>query len=67
MIILERILPDKAVIYEQGAEKDIPLGCLGQAAEGDVLILKNGVYVKDAEATEKRRKEILALQNSLWA
>ena len=34
---------------------------------GDVLILKDGVYIPDKDKTEERRKRILALQEDLWA
>ena len=34
--------------------------------EGDVLILKDGVYIPDKDKTEARRKRILALQEDLW-
>jgi len=36
-------------------------------SEGDVLVLKNGVYIPDKDKTEARRKRILALQEDLWA
>ena len=35
--------------------------------EGDVLILKDSVYIPDKDKTEARRKRILALQEDLWA
>lgn len=39
----------------------------GKIHEGDVLTkLPNGRFAKDEKTTEKRRKEILKLQNSLW-
>lgn len=66
MIILERIFPDRAVINEDGKDRDIPVDIVKGLSEGDVIVSVNGVYVKDNEATEKRRSEIAALQNSLW-
>lgn len=66
MIILERIFPDRVVINEDGKDRDIPLDIVNGLREGDVIVLVNGVYVKDINATEKRRSEIAALQNSLW-
>lgn len=39
----------------------------GEVREGDVVFMdENGRFHTDTTATEKRRKEILALQNSLW-
>ncbi len=39
----------------------------GDISEGDVVVMdENGRYRKDADATNERRKEILALQNDLW-
>lgn len=39
----------------------------GEVREGDVVFKdENGRFHTDKAATEKRRKEILALQNSLW-
>lgn len=38
----------------------------GEISESDVLIKTNGIYVRDKDLTEKRRKEIISLQDSLW-
>ena len=51
---------------EQGEKKDIPLSETKDVHEGDVLILKDGVYIPDKDKTEARRKRILALQEDLW-
>ena len=48
-------------------KKDIPLSETKDVHEGDVLILKDGVYIPDKDKTEARRKRILALQEDLWA
>jgi len=47
-------------------KKDIPLSETKDVHEGDVLILKDGVYIPDKDKTEARRKRILALQEDLW-
>ena len=52
---------------EQGEKKDIPLSETKDVHEGDVLILKDSVYIPDKDKTEARRKRILALQEDLWA
>lgn len=66
MIILERLLPDSAVIWEDGGEISVPLSSVRGSAEGDVLIRQDGIFVTDNAATEKRRKDIIKLQDSLW-
>lgn len=48
-------------------KKDILLSETKDVHEGDVLILKGGVYIPDKDKTEARRKRILALQEDLWA
>lgn len=67
MLILERFEENIAVIengdnYIKTDRKNLP----ENASEGDVLVEKNGKYEIDKNQTEKRRKEILKLQNSLW-
>ena len=60
ILIVDRIENGYAVCEtEQGEKKDVH--------EGDVLILKDGVYIPDKDKTEARRKRILALQEDLWA
>ena len=34
--------------------------------EGDVVELIDGIYVKNKNATDERRKKIIELQNNLW-
>ncbi len=62
MLIVDRISDGTAErrfeVPEETLAKDVK--------EGDSVFLDNGVYRKDIETTEKRRKEILKLQNSLW-
>ena len=66
--IVDRIENGYAVCEtEQGDKKDIPIDKTVDISEGDVLVLKNGVYVADKYKTEERRKRILALQEDLWA
>lgn len=67
MIILERFEDDTAVLEVDGEIKKISRSKISSdVSEGDVLIEKKGIYIADKENTEKRRKEILKLQNSLW-
>ena len=68
ILIVDRIENGYAVCEtEQGEKKDIPLDKTLDISEGDVLVLKNGVYIPDKDKTEARRKMILALQEDLWA
>jgi hypothetical protein len=68
MLTIEKI-EGKIVVIEDGDssfEADISLFD-GKVREGDIVArLSNGRYKKDNAATEKRRKEIINLQNSLW-
>lgn len=67
MLIVDRIEENIAVI-ENGKERfEVPRKALAKdIKEGDVVLLENGVYRKDTSATERRRQEIINLQNSLW-
>lgn len=68
ILVVDRIENGYAVCEtEQGEKKDIPLDKTLDISEGDVLVLKNGVYIPDKDKTEARRKRILALQEDLWA
>ncbi|MDY3791797.1 MAG: DUF3006 domain-containing protein [Oscillospiraceae bacterium] len=66
MLILERLRDDMAVISGDSGEFSVPSDMVKGCREGDVIILSNDVYITDDIATEKRRKDILSLQNSLW-
>jgi|GEM_PF-104244 len=60
ILIVDRIENGYAVCEtEQGEKKDIPLSETKDVHEGDVLILKDGVYIPDKDKTEARRKRIL--------
>ena len=63
ILIVDRIENGYAVCET----KDIPLSKTKDVHEGDVLILKDSVYIPDKDKTEARRKRILALQEDLWA
>ena len=68
VLIVDRIENGYAVCEtEQEEKKDIPLSETKDVHEGDVLILKDGIYIPDNNKTEARRKRILALQEDLWA
>lgn len=67
MLIVDRISEGTAVIEDGESRFEVPAEALANdVKEGDAVSLENGVYRKDAEATEKRKQEIIKLQNSLW-
>lgn len=66
MLILDRITPDHAVIYDGDERLTVPVSKLKGCHEGDVLAEKDGFYITDSIATAKRRRDIINLQNSLW-
>lgn len=66
MLILEKVQGDMAVISGDSGEFSVSADMVKGCREGDVIILSDDVYITDDIATERRRKEILSLQNSLW-
>lgn len=66
MLILERLRSDTAVISGDNGEFSVSSDMVKGCREGDVIILSGGVYITDRIATEKRRRDIISLQNSLW-
>ena len=68
MLILERF-EDRFAIIENGDKRlEVDISSVApEVKEGDVLIMINGRYVADQEATIRRRKEIIKLQNGLWS
>lgn len=81
MLILERLRGDIAVIFDNNIsdnniydnnisdderEFTVPAEKINGCREGDVIILSGDAYITDSAATEKRRRDILSLQNSLW-
>lgn len=67
MLIVDRISEGTAVIEDGESRFEVPAKNLAEdVKEGDAVYLSDGVYRKDADATEKRKREIINLQNSLW-
>ena len=67
MLIIDRIEDGIAVIEDDDSRFEVPVSMLGSdVKEGDAVILENGVYVPDNSAAEKRRREILKMQDDLW-
>lgn len=65
--VIDRIEESIAVIeFDNGKIENITLENIkGEAKEGDVLLLKNGLYFIDTEETNKRKKEAESFLN-LW-
>lgn len=67
MLIIDRIDGNTAVIEDGDNRFEVSRSELApDVKEGDAVLLENGVYRKDTDATEKRRQEIIKLQDSLW-
>ncbi len=67
MLIIDRISEGIAVIEDGENYFEVPRKMLAEnIREGDVVVLQNGIYVKDENGTEERRKKIIELQNNLW-
>ena len=68
MLILERF-EDRFAIIENGDKRlEVDISSVApEVKEGEVLNMINGRYVADKEATIRRRKEIIKLQNGLWS
>lgn len=66
MLILERIKGSVAVISGEDSEFTVSSEMITGCREGDVIVLSGDRYITDRAATEKRRREIISLQNSLW-
>ncbi|MDE6599723.1 MAG: DUF3006 domain-containing protein [Oscillospiraceae bacterium] len=67
MLIIDRIDGNTAVIEDGDNRFEVSRSELApDIKEGDAVMLENGVYRKDTDATEKRRQEIIRLQDSLW-
>ena len=68
MLIVEKVEGNVVVVEDADKQFNIDISLVdGKIKDGDILIKAlNGRYHKDDEATEKRRSEIIALQNSLW-
>lgn len=67
MMIVDRIEGNIVVIEDNDSffRADISLFD-GKIREGDVVCEKDGRYYAEKNETEKRRKEIIRLQDSLW-
>ena len=67
MLIIDRITEGIAVIEDGENRFEVPAENLAEnIREGDVVELIDGIYVKNKNATEERRKKIIELQNNLW-
>lgn len=68
MLIIDRFESDYAICEaDNGNKVNIHISLIPKTAkEGTVLIEKSGEILIDTEQTNKRRAEIIKLQNNLW-
>ena len=67
MLIIDRISESIAVIEDGESRFEVPRKMLGSdVSEGDAVELIDGIYVKNKNETDRRKNEILKLQNELW-
>lgn len=64
MLIIDRFEGKFAIVEDTETEKMTQIGkelIEQNASESDVIVLSDGIYRVDSEATKKRRAEVLAL------
>lgn len=62
MTVIDRFEGDFAVCEQDGGMVDIPKSKISpDAREGDVIVMKDGIYVPDSAETDKRKKRAEAL------
>ncbi|AKL94602.1 hypothetical protein CACET_c11370 [Clostridium aceticum] len=67
MMILDRFEGDYGVIEIDGKMLDVKKEFIdSKVKEGDVLLLKEGIYYRDDKATKKRKKEIKDRFQHMW-
>ena len=67
MLIIDRISDGIAVIEEGENRFEVSAEMLSaDVREGDAVVLRGDIYVKDENATAERRKKIIEMQNDLW-
>lgn len=67
ILTIDRAEGDFFVCYDEHQQRvDIARDKIPGGKSGDVVIKNNGAYEIDEELTEKRRKEIISMQESLW-
>lgn len=66
MLICDRIEENFAVIYDDDKRIDVPLSQTDKSLrEGDAVVLKDGIYYPDNEATQKQREKNTELMKKL--
>lgn len=67
MLIVDRISEGTAVIENGDERLEVPAERLAEnIREGDVVVLRDDIYIKDENGTDERRKKIIEMQNDLW-
>ena len=68
MLIIDRFEGEFAIVEDTETEKMMQIEkelIEENASESDVIVLSDGIYCVDSEATKKRRAEVLALLKKL--
>ncbi|MCL2086631.1 MAG: DUF3006 domain-containing protein [Oscillospiraceae bacterium] len=67
MIIIERFENNIALLEKDGVIVKVKRNLIPKTAkEGDLLIITNGIYTVDKQATQKRREEVLERTRKLF-
>ncbi len=67
MLIVDRIEGEYAVCESDEGRMNVPLSRIcGKVKEGDILAEKNGGYIPDCAAAERRRRDIWEKEKGLW-
>lgn len=65
--IVDRFEGEYAVIEVDGKTRDIKRNLIADSVRvSDVVILKNGNWERDSDETDKRKKEVKKLMDSVW-
>lgn len=65
--IVDRFAGDFAVIEIDGVTRDVPRSQVAEdVKEGDVVVLNDGLWARDDQATADRSAQIKKLMDSVW-
>lgn len=65
--IVDRFEGEYAVIEVDGKTRDVKRNLIADSVRvSDVVILNNGIWERDSDETDKRKKEVKKLMDSVW-
>ncbi|MEK3800377.1 DUF3006 domain-containing protein [Peribacillus sp. FSL H8-0477] len=65
--IVDRFEGEYAVIEVDGKTRDVKRKLIADSVRvSDVVILNNGIWERDSDETDKRKKEVKKLMDSVW-